>query len=149
MTMTSTPRLARDDARRASRREGERRRDVAWAMLETRREQVILRARRVLLTVLLSRGEGTMDDVRDAVTLPAGVDPVCLGCVPGPLARAGIIRAAGLARTSRPTAHARPLTVWRLVDRDAAERWLTEHPLLPDDTGPVADTTEPALDYTI
>lgn len=149
MTRPSTPEPARDDARRAGRREGERRRDVARSMLETRRERVIQRARRVLLTVLLIRGEATMDDVRDAVTLPAGVDPVCLGCVPGPLARAGIIRAAGSVRTSRPTAHARPLTVWRLVDRDAAERWLAEHPPPPDDTGPVAGATEPVIDYTI
>ncbi|MCQ8205440.1 hypothetical protein NP569_24435, partial [Vibrio parahaemolyticus] len=57
---------------------------------------------------LLAAGTATADDVRDAVELPPGVDPRCLGAVPGELADAGIIRATGYVRTTRPAAHARP-----------------------------------------
>ena len=40
------------------------------------------------------------------------------------LAKLGIIEQVGFAKTWRPTAHARPLTLWELVDRVAALRWL-------------------------
>lgn len=163
----TSPRWPRRDDRPADRgrREGERRRDAAHAVLEARRESVIRQARRVLLTVLWERDTATMDDVRAVVVVPPEVDPVCLGSVPGGLARAGIIRADGAVRTSRPMAHARPVTVWRLVDRDAAEIWLREHPDLPthedqrpahqrvlwppDETSPIADAIGPVLDYAI
>ena len=164
---TTSPRWPRRDDRPADRgrRESERRRDAAHAVLDARRESIIRQARRVLLTVLLERGAATMDDVRVVVIVPPGVDPVCLGSVPGAMARAGIIRADGAVRTSRPMAHARPLTVWRLVDRDAAEGWLRDHPELPldddhrpahqsvlwppDETSPMDDATGPVLDYAI
>lgn len=100
------------------------------------------RARRALLGALLANGTATADDVRDAIALPAKVNPVCLGAVPTALARAGIIAADGFAETSRPRAHARPLKVWRLIDRNAAERWLAEASAVdatPLDTAPVVD----------
>ena len=111
--------------------EGERRKLDAFAMLTANRETVIRRAQRALLTVLLETGTGTANDVREFVELPPGIGPKCFGAAPGPLARAGIIRADGFAKTCRPVGHARPVTVWALADRDKALRWLADHPELP------------------
>lgn len=112
--------------------ESERRRDAAHATLEARRHAIVRRGRRALLTVLLDRGTASVDDVRGSVDLPSDIDPVCFGAVPRSLARAGIIHRAGFVATSRPDAHARPVSIWRLVDRDAALQWLTEHPEIPE-----------------
>jgi hypothetical protein len=116
---------------------GERRRDDAHALLEVRRATYLLLARRALLTALLERGTATADDVRDAVELPEDIDPVCLGAVPTALARAGIIERVGYVATRRPDAHARPLTLWGLRDRDAAIQWLADHPAPLDDDLPL------------
>lgn len=123
------------------RAEGERRKADAFATLESRREAVIRRARRGLLTSLLHLGEATIDVVRELVELPPGIGPKLFGAVPGPLAKAGIIRASGFAKTARPVGHARPVTVWVLADRAAAERWLRDHPESDPDDGdlPAAD----------
>ncbi len=112
--------------------EGARRKLSAHSLLAARRELYVLRGRRALLAALLDRGEATADDVRRAVALPDGIDPVCLGTVPGELARAGIIARIGFATTARPEAHARPVSVWRLADRAAALAWLAAHPDRPD-----------------
>jgi len=116
--------------------EGERRKLAAHALLEARHAVFVNRGRRALLLAMLADdlSQGSADDVRDAVTLPADIDPVCLGCVPSPLVRAGIIRRAGYRPSVRAAGHARPVTVWRLIDRAAACRWLTEHPDRPDPT---------------
>lgn len=108
--------------------EGERRKLSAHAVMEARRESVLIHGRRALLRALLMTGTATADDVRLAVTLAEGIDPVCLGAVPGLLARAGVIRRAGFTNTRRAAGHARPVTVWELADRAAAERWLIDHP---------------------
>lgn len=118
----------------AARNEGDRRKRDALAHLEAR-AGLLLRGRRALLLRLLIGGTATIDDVRDAVELSAGVDPTAFGAVPGPLATAGIIRNVGYAKTCRPDAHARPVTLWALVDRAKAEAWLTEHPKPPPDDG--------------
>ncbi len=114
--------------RQDEREEGQHRRDSALATLEARRRIYVRRGRRGLLTTLLERGIATADDVRALVELPPDVAPVCLGAVPGMLARAGIIEREGYASTRRPDGHARPVSVWRLQDRRAAEQWLAEHP---------------------
>jgi hypothetical protein len=121
--------------------EGERRKADALATLAKRREAVVRRAQRALLTVLLETGSATADDVRDLVDLPQGVDPKLFGAVPRPLGRAGIIRAAGVVKTCRPMAHARHITIWVLADRAAAERWLATHPEPTDWTPDPADAT--------
>jgi len=141
--MTPTP--DRDDVRRQGRREGERRNRRTLTALEARREVFVLRARRVLLLKLLEAGSATADDVRDAVTLPVDIDPKLFGSVPSQLAFAGIIKADGFVKTSRPKAHARPIQRWTLVDRGKAEQWLTDHPDRPD-ASPSGDTatTSPA-----
>ncbi len=118
----------RDSGRSAS----EMRRDAAHALLADRRAVYVRRGQRALLAALLATGTATADQVRDNVTLPADIDPVCLGAVPAALVRAEIIYRDGYAPTCRPTAHARPVSVWGLADRAAAERWLADHPDLPD-----------------
>lgn len=120
------------------RAEGERRKLAAHALLTARRELYILRGRRALLAALLENGEATADDVRRRVEIPADVNPVCLGSVPGLLALAGIIRRVGFATTARPLAHARPVSAWALRDADAARAWLEAHPDRADPCGPVA-----------
>lgn len=112
--------------------DGEQRKVDAHVLLEARRELYILRGRRALLLRLLDVGRATADDVRDAVELPEAVGPKLFGVVPGLLARARIIEAVGFAKSRRPDAHARPVSVWQLVDRAAALAWLTDNPDRPD-----------------
>ena len=148
--MNDTPKTPRcDDPSNAGRKEGERRRDHAHQILEARRARYILLARRAMLTALLRDGTATIDVVREAITLPDGIGPALFGPAIRGLALAGIIHRVRFERTNRPKAHAREVKLWELVDRDTAERWLAEHPPPPDDTGPVAGATEPALDFCI
>jgi hypothetical protein len=112
--------------------DGEALKADALARLADRREAVVRRAQRALLTVLLETESATMDTARDLVELPAGVGPKCFGAVPTALARARIIYRDGYAPTCRPAAHARPLSVWRLADRERALLWLADHPDLLD-----------------
>lgn len=119
---------------------GEDRKLGTHALLEIRREVYVLRGRRARLRRLLDAGEATADDVRDAVELPDEINPVCLGVVPGVLARVGIIERVGFAESRRPDAHARPVSVWRLADRAAALAWLAAHPDRPDPAPAEADT---------
>jgi hypothetical protein len=128
--------------RQAGRAEGRRRRDDAHALLAARRGCLIRRARRAMITHLLDHSTVTADDVADS-TSPDDpeIDPRLRGDVPGPLARAGIIRRIGYGQSSRPTRHASTISVWELADRDASLTWLARHPELPE---PVDDTaTDP------
>jgi hypothetical protein len=94
-------------------------------MLEARREVYVLRGRRTLLHRLIEVGEATADDVHDAVNLPQEINPVCLGVVPGPLAKGGIIEWVGFTETRRPEAPARyPSGAWSIE----SPRWLGELP---------------------
>ena len=113
---------------RCGKGEGERRKADALATLAERRDVYVNRARRALLRGVLDTGTATIDQVRGIIELPEGLDPKLFGTVPGALARAGIIRAAGFVKTSRPEGHGRPVTRWELADRLAAERWLQTHP---------------------
>jgi hypothetical protein len=119
--------------------EGERRKLEALVLLEARRAVYLNRGRRALLAALLAALLGsenaTADDVREAIKLPSNISPKCLGAVPGTLARAGIIRRAGFANTTRSIGHARPVSVWELADRDKALQWLRDHPDRDDPDG--------------
>ena len=108
------------------------RRDASIELLESRRQVYVNRGRRALLLRLLTGETATADDVRAAVQLPETIDPVCLGAVPRALARAGIIRRAGFEPTSRPDAHARPVSIWALADPNAARQWLVDHLDIPE-----------------
>lgn len=113
---------------------GRRRKEEAHRLLEGRRDAYLRRARRALLEKLLADGRATADDVRDAVSLPKDLNPVCFGAVPGALAKAGIIERADFTNTRRPAAHARPVTVWALRDRAKAQQWLAAHRDRPEPT---------------
>ena len=113
-------------------REGERRKRDKLAMLEAQREVFVNRGRRALLGRLLAAGTATADDVMAAVTLPAEIDPRCFGAVPGPLAKAGIIRFVEFVKSARPQRHGSYIQRWALVDRDEALRWLAMNPDRPD-----------------
>lgn len=126
MSIVSDCRAPVDD-----RAEGVRRRDAAHDLQHVHRDCLIRRGQRVLLLTLLDRGTATADDVRAGIDLPDGIDPVCLGAVPTALARAGIIRRAGYVETTRPVAHARPVSVWVIADHAAAVAWLDSYPDLP------------------
>ncbi|MDA1053000.1 MAG: hypothetical protein O3C40_21310 [Planctomycetota bacterium] len=121
-------------------------RDAAIELLESRRQVYVNRGRRALLLRLLTGESATADDVRAAVELPESIDPVCLGAVPGSLARAGIITRAGFVATARPNAHARPVSIWALANRDAAVAWLRGHPDKPD---PMPDEEERRRQLTL
>ncbi len=112
-----------------NRDEGERRKGAALALLACNREAVIREGRRALLHVLLVRGTATIDDVRGIVRTPPGVNPKAFGVVPSQLANAGIIARDGYETSSRPEAHARPVTRWKLIDEAAATAWLAAHPM--------------------
>lgn len=114
--------------RRNGRREGERRKIRAHDLFAATRAELLLNGRRALLCLLLNHDTATADDVRALVEIPAGVNPTCLGAVPGMLARAGIIRRVGYAPSERPEAHTRPVGVWTLADTLAAIQWLRENP---------------------
>lgn len=106
---------------------GQQRRDAVLDYHDTANAGVLVCGRRAFLAALLAKGEATADDVYAAVDLPAGVDPRCLGAVPKPLVRAGIVRAAGFVESARPERNAGIIRRWELVDRGGAERWLAEH----------------------
>lgn len=120
-------------------------RDAAIELLEQRRQVYVNRGRRALLLRALTGETANADDVRAAVEVPESIDPVCLGAVPGSLARAGIIRRAGFAPTSRPDARARPVSIWALADRAAALRWLTDNPDIPDHSPPAQEKAQRRL----
>ena len=112
--------------------EGEARKREAHCLLAAHRERLIRLARRALLAHLIANDTGTIDDVRKLVPTPVGVNPKAFGAVPGPLALARIISAAGLRKTTRSVGHARPVTVWTVTDRHAASAWILAHPELPE-----------------
>ena len=91
--------------------------ESAHGRLKVRRAHYIRLGQRALLERLLVGGTATADDVRASVQIPDGMDPVCFGVVPAPLARMGIIRRVDFATTSRAVAHARPVSVWRWPTR--------------------------------
>jgi hypothetical protein len=133
---------------KASRREGESRKDAAHTLLEARRDVLIRRARRALLLRLLEADTATADDVAERIgPINPSIDPRWLGTVPGPLAIAKIIRRADYTKSARPVRHASVIAVWELADRGAAIAWLARNPDLPeaedDDGAPCVATPKP------
>jgi hypothetical protein len=109
-------------------REGERLQLAAFWLFERHRRASLRLARRAFLLALASQGEATADDVAAAVTIPAGIDPRLLGCVPSDFARQGIVERIGFEKSRRRTRHASIVSVWRLANRAAAELWLRLNP---------------------
>jgi len=113
--------------------EGEARRDNALNLLRARRADLIREYTTAALRVALGRGEVCADDVRAVVPIPADISPKFVGVVFRDLADAGILCRVGYRNSKRAAAHARPLTVWRLINVDAALAWLAAHPPLSTD----------------
>jgi hypothetical protein len=123
--------------RRPKTRAGKRRRSTktgaalkarAFAALRVHRLHYIRRMQRALLEYLLTHGSGTVHDIRDAVPLPDDINPVCVGPVPNELAEARIIKRVRYAVTRRAKSHGRPVSLWKLIDPDAAREWRATHP---------------------
>jgi hypothetical protein len=104
--------------------DGERRKLEALATLRARHAGRVVTAQRAMVGLLLERNAVTIEDVRAALQLSDGEPARWLGCVPGELRRARIIRRAGFVETRRAVAHARPISEWELADRAAALAWL-------------------------
>lgn len=118
--------------------EGEALRDNALSLLRARRAGLIRDCTAAALRVALEKGEVCADDVRALVPIPAGISPKFVGVVFRDLADAGILRRDGFRPSTRPAAHARPLSLWRLADAAAAVAWLTAHPTTPAAPVPAA-----------
>jgi hypothetical protein len=108
--------------------EGEARRDAALNRLRVRRAALIRECTAAALRLALERGEVCADDVRALVLIPADISPKLVGVVFRDLSDAGILRRDGFRKSIRPIAHARPLSVWRLADADAAAASLAALP---------------------
>ncbi len=106
--------------------EGEARRDAALGTLRVHRAALIRKFTAAALRFVLAGGEVCADDVRGEIPIPADVSPKCVGVVFRDLSDLGILRRAGYRASARPIAHARPLSVWTLADRDAAVAHLAE-----------------------
>jgi hypothetical protein len=109
-------------------RDGEQLKEAAFRLFERHRRALLRFARRTFIATLATRGEATADDVAAAVTIPAGIDPRLLGCVPSDFARQGIVERIGFQKSRRRSRHASHLSVWRLANRAAAELWLRLNP---------------------
>jgi hypothetical protein len=109
--------------------DGEHRKRLAHERLEVYRASLITLARRQLVEHLLSVSRGTIDDIRDRVTIPNNVDPRYLGAVPAGLAAMGIITAVGIVTSKRPETHGRLIRQWSIADRRKAETFLASNPL--------------------
>lgn len=113
--------------------EAEGRRDKALSLLRVRRADLIRECTAAALRIALDGGEVCADDVRAVVPIPADISPKLMGVVFRDLADSGILRRAGFRPSTRPAAHARPLSVWMLSDAAAALAWLAAHPPLTAD----------------
>ncbi len=100
--------------------DGEARRDAALALLRVRRAELIRLCSAAALRVAFDRGEVCADDVRALVAIPFDISPKLVGVVFRDLADAGFFRRAGYRNSTRPAAHARPLSVWQLADATGA-----------------------------
>jgi hypothetical protein len=113
--------------------EAEARRDKALSLLRVRRADLIRDCTAAALRVALDRAEVCADDVRAVVPIPGDISPKLVGVVFRDLADAGILRRVGFRPSTRPAAHARPLSVWQLADAAAALAWLAAHASLTAD----------------
>lgn len=107
---------------------GKTRQNATHVLPERFQSTYLLKARRMLLNVLILRGTTMADGVRDTLTPPGWLDIHKLGCVANTLVKAVIISEAGIIKSRCPETHPRHLSVWELRDRSAALLWLSEHP---------------------
>lgn len=111
----------------AGRELGEARKVLALELLRARNPDRVRAAQVALIRFLCVNEEGTVEDLRAALGIPDREPARWLGAVAGELRRAGLIARAGWRETTRAVAHARPVSVWAVRDRAAAQRWLVAH----------------------
>lgn len=107
--------------------EGESRRDTALNLLRVRRTNLIRECTVAALRIAIEQSEVSADNVRAVVPIPDDISPKLMGVVFRDLADAGILLRDGYRNSTRPAAHARPISVWRLADANAAIAWLSDH----------------------
>jgi len=131
MTTTAYRKMSLFGPSAASRKckSGEARKQERLTLLQQLRAVHIRRGQHALLARLLAGETATADDGHRIVELPPDIDPRCLGAVPGPLAKAGIIRSNGFVKSTRPKRHASPTQEWILADPAAAVAWLDSNPV--------------------
>lgn len=121
------------------RREGRKLKDEALSLHERYSKRFVLTGRRLMLRLLMHEAASlTVDAVRARLPLPTGIDPKTYAAIPAGLAALKLIESTGFMESTRPEAHCRPVRIWRLKDRSAAELWLRNNPL-PEDQRPPHD----------
>ncbi len=141
------------------RAKGERRAERGIQRAALDHETDIERDTEKFLDAILSSPDGlaTMDDAADKLTVNYRAGGRWRAAVPMGLKREAIIAADSVGKSSRPARHAGLQTVWRLTDRNAAERRLAEtreflrsNPNRPpgNDAGST-ETAEPCIDFQI
>lgn len=113
---------------------GEALRDQALYRLSTTRPATIRRLQRAAVRLALETGTVTADDLREAVPIPAGINPKVNGAAVHGLAVLGILTGGEYVKSRRAVAHRRPIQVWRLANAATAARWLAANPEYPDPT---------------
>ncbi|WP_459557405.1 hypothetical protein [Lacunimicrobium album] len=111
---------------------GEDLKKKALKLLGRTRFKLIRKAKRLFLESLLAQGKGTIDDARMHLEIPDGIDPRFMGSVPTDFANDRVISRVGLVPSVRPATHASHRSVWQLIDRQAAQKWLQDHPEIVD-----------------
>lgn len=118
--------------------------DEAMAILQERRADLIQQAERLAIELTLQGRSITADDLRGIET--GEIHRQFVGRALLTLAQLGILRAVGYRNSEVPGNHARPVRIWQMDDRAAAERWLRDHPLpkpLPNTQLTMFGTAEP------
>lgn len=95
---------------------GRQGRDSALDLLERTRAAYIKAARATAVQISIRHGEVTSDAVREALPVPEGLDPRCLGPVFASAPPGFRWERTGYRQTRAKQAHARPISVWRLVN---------------------------------
>jgi len=109
---------------------GQQRKAQALQWFAANRAKHVLLGQRALVLAMFSNPHrtATADQVRAAVVLPPGMNPVLFGRVPGPLATLGLIANVGSVKSQRPERHGAPTILWLLIDEVAAMNWLIANP---------------------
>lgn len=107
---------------------GTKLRDAALDLFEQHRAAALRDLERLASKLLLASEAITPDDVRSCWSPPPGVKPAIVGAAFRNLARRKHAVLDGYRQSTRPETHARPVGIWRLIDRDGVERWLASNP---------------------
>lgn len=157
MTRPSTPEPDRDDARRAGRKEGERRRDAGIHRAEHKKQSRDpagqLRAEARWLETLLAKGRASGDDAVSDLDAKHDDGGHWLGGIILRLSKQRLIVDVGSVRSCRPVRHRGRQTLWGIAEgkREALESRLRDVLLmlnaLTSNDGGSATSAEPPADF--